>query len=325
MNNIYNKLKTVFTCLLLSFAFTGCPENKSDETVKIEASQSDYIDVEKGKLFFQKFGTGEPIIVLHGGPGLDHNYLLPQMLELAKDHELIFYDQRGSGKSLETPFQPQYINIEQFSKDLNQLAASLGLKKFILMGHSWGGLLAMHYTINYPDNVSNLILVNSAPADYKGQQAFVNEFDKRTKQIKEKVKPLFNYEDFVKLDETEMSNLYRTLFSVYFNNPKDSRHLTLNINKESAQSGFKVMEEMSKTFWIRPNTDLFPYLKTLNVPTLVIHGKQDIVPWHTAQEIKEAIPHAKIFYLENCGHFPFIEKPQQFFSAVRRFLQNRMN
>lgn len=319
-----HSFKTIFTCFLASLLLTACPEDSPKEIVHMEPTQSDYIEVDDGRLFFQKFGAGKPIIVLHGGPGLDQSYLLPQMLELAKDHELIFYDQRGSGKSLETSLDSQHINIDKFSQDLEQLSRTLGLEQFILIGHSWGGLLAMDYTIKHPNRVSHLILISSAPADYKGQLAFAGEFDKRTKSIKEKIKPLFHYEDFEKLDDMEISSLYRMLFAVYFNNFRDSRHLTLEMSKEPAQSGFKVMEEMSKTCWINPSTDLFPYLKTLNVPTLVIHGKQDIVPWHTAQEIKEAIPDAKIFYLENCGHFPYIEKPQQFFSAIRRFLANRM-
>jgi proline iminopeptidase len=113
------------------------------------------------KLFSQSFGTGTPIIVVHGGPGLDHAYFLPQMLELAKDHQLIFYDQRGSGKSLETELSPELMNVNQFIQDLEDLRKDLGLNSFVLLGHSWGGELAMHYAVTYPESISALILMRA--------------------------------------------------------------------------------------------------------------------------------------------------------------------
>lgn len=88
-------------------------------------------------MFYQKFGSGGiPFVVLHGGHGLDQTYLQPQMLELAKNHEIIFYEQRGSEKSLETNFTPAQINLEQFTKYLEELRKQLKLDKFILLGHS---------------------------------------------------------------------------------------------------------------------------------------------------------------------------------------------
>jgi proline iminopeptidase len=245
------------------------------------------------------------------------------MLELAKDHEVIFYDQRGSGKSLETEINPSYINIDQFTKDLEALRNHLGLRKFILLGHSWGGFLGMNYAVTYPEHISALILLNTAPADYKGHQAFVEEFIKRTQPIKDQIMPLFKYQDFEKLKSSEISELYRKLFSVYFYDPKDAAALTLNMSEASARSGFKVMEEMSKTSWLRPNNNLFPQLKRLNVPTLIVHGDEDIVPLWTAQEIKEAIPNAQIDSLEQCGHFVYIEKPEQFFLLLNSFLSKK--
>ena len=77
---------------------------------------------------------------------------------------------------------------------------------------------------------------------------------------------------------------------------------------------------MSKTSWLHPSINLFPKLKTLTVPTFILHGKQDIVPVWTAEEIKAAIPHAEIVILDHCDHFPYIEQPFQFFSELNNFL-----
>ncbi|XVN42772.1 MAG: alpha/beta hydrolase [Candidatus Rickettsia vulgarisii] len=77
---------------------------------------------------------------------------------------------------------------------------------------------------------------------------------------------------------------------------------------------------MSKTSWIRPEVILFPYLRKLQVPTLIVHGNQDLIPAYTAaQEIKDAIPNSKIIYLDHCGHFPYIETPDDLFKSIRLF------
>ena len=271
-------------------------------------------------MFYQRFGQGEPIIVVHGGPGLDQSYLLPQMLELSKDHEIIFYDQRGSGRSLVTSMEPKYINSDQFVKDLEVLRLKLGFKKIILIGHSWGGYLSMSYGIKYPNRVSSLILVSSTPGNYKGQKAFFEIFNKKTLHIKDKISPLFNEKVLEKLDRTKINQSYRDLFSVYFSNSTNLSKLNLDITKESAMGGSKVMSLMLNTTYFTPSYNIIPALGKLTVPTLIIHGNQDIIPVNSAKTLQKSISGSKGVYLHNCGHFPYIEKPNEFFSSIRSFL-----
>lgn len=312
-------IKEFLICLCLFISSTSAQEEVTKPYVKEEIKEG-FVSVKEGKLFYRTVGMGLPIIVLHGGPGLSQDYLLPQLYKLAESNLVIFYDQRGSGKSVETDLSEKHINIDQFVEDLETLRRSLEFDKFILMGHSWGGLLAMQYAVNYPENLIGLILLNTAPADYKGQKAFQEEFQLRTKKIHSDIKPFFAYEDFKKLNAAQISDLYRKLFSVYFYNPKEVNNLSLNFNVKSAQSGFKVMAEMSKTYWLHPNVNLFPRLKKLTVPTFILHGKQDIVPAWTAQKIKDAISNAEIVMLDQCDHFPFIEQSSPFFYELNNFL-----
>lgn len=304
-------------CLFVSVIYTI----KAEELTKKAQVKEDFVSVKNGKIFYRTAGNGVPLIVLHGGPGLSQDYLLPQLYKLAENNLVIFYDQRGSGRSLETKLDDESINIDQFVEDLETLRTSLGFDKFILMGHSWGGLLAMQYAVDHQENLIGLILLNTAPADSQGQKAFVDEFGLRTKNIHNDIKPFFAYADFKELNACQISDLYRKLFSVYFYNPEDVKDLSLHFSVASARSGFKVIEEMSKTFWLQPGINLFPSLKKLSVPTFILHGKQDIVPLWTAQEIKDAIPQSEIVVLDHCDHFPYIEQPSQFFSELNKFLK----
>lgn len=321
---IFHKLHVLVTCTLVLFTVTGCHNIKDNNAIsrrqQVSSSQSGYISVESGKLFYQRFGKGDPIIVVHGGPGLDQSYLLPQMLELAKDHEVIFYYQRGSGRSLEASIDPKYISNDQFAKDLEALRLELGLKKVALIGHSWGGFLSMSYAIKYPANVSSLILVGSAPADYQGQKAFADEFNKRTQSIKHKIDPLFNDKTLSALSKERINQAYSDLFSVYFEEPSNVQKLTLDMSQESAISGLNVLSLMLKTSYFTPDCNLIPALRRLTVPTLIIHGNQDIIPVDTAKTIQKAISGSKVVYLNDYGHFPYIEKPNEFFSSIRSFL-----
>lgn len=313
-------IKKFLLCFCLFVSAINAEELTKKPQAKEEVKEG-FISVKDGKLFYRMAGKGLPLIVLHGGPGLSQDYLLPQLYKLAENNLVIFYDQRGSGRSLETKLDEEHINIDQFVEDLETLRTSLGFDKFILMGHSWGGLLAMQYAVDYQENLIGLILLNTTPADYKGQKAFVEEFGLRTKNIHNDIKPFFAYEDFKELNAAQISDLYRKLFSVYFYNPKEVKDLSLNFSVASAQSGFKVMEEMSKTYWLQPNVNLFPSLKKLAVPTFILHGKQDIVPVWAAQEIKNAIPQSEIVILDRCDHFPYIEQPLQFFYELNNFLR----
>lgn len=305
----------MFIFWLLTFlGLKGYSENQEQPKM----IQSGYVKVHDGQLFFQKFGSNKPkhsVIVLHGGPGLDKNYLLPQMLELAKDHEVIFYDQRGSGNSLDTEINPQYINLKRFAEDLEQLRLDFGLKQFVLVGHSWGCKLAMNYATKHQDAVSGLILLNPTSVDDNGKQIFYNELAKKISPIKHLLQPLFKYEDFEKLHDHEIHGLYKMLFSVYFFDSKNVEYLTLKMDKVSGLSGFKCREILNSE-----SINLFPDLKLLKLPTLIVHGNQDSMTQQTILEIKEAIPNAQIVYLEQCGHFSYIEKPKELFSAIRQFL-----
>ena len=115
------------------------------------------------ELFVKTMGKGEPILIVHGGPGLSHDYYLPHLESLAQDHQLIFYDQRVSGASLMN-VDSSSINLDAFIEDIEALRKKFGIRVINLMAHSFGGLIAMNYAIKYPEKVKRLMLINSISA-----------------------------------------------------------------------------------------------------------------------------------------------------------------
>jgi proline iminopeptidase len=297
------------------FYLSGCT---TDQDV---ASKQDYVEVNNGKLYYQTFGKGgKPVIVLHGGPGLDQGYLLPQMLELAKNHEVTFYDQRGCGKSFNTPFNDQVINTKQYIEDLEALRKKLGHEKIALVGHSWGGLLAMYYAARYPNNISHLVLIGSLSPTQRGFQAFMKEYNQRMAPLKTEMDQIQSSKAFKDGDPKTVEAFCHLIFKEYFIDKKDVDKLSVHFTAESAPNVFKVHNFFVKNLFSK-TYDLRKKLKKTKFPTLILHGDRDIIPVSTTKETKQAFPHAKLVVYKNKDHLLFIEAPQQFFSDLNEFLK----
>src|SRR5262245_47742741 len=118
------------------------------------------IPVPGAQLYFREIGTGVPLVVLHGGPDFNHGYLLPDLDRLSRSFRLIYYDQRGRGRSSGT-VSPEDVGIDSEIDDLETVRRHFGLDAVSLLGHSWGGLLAMEYATRHPDRLSHMILLNT--------------------------------------------------------------------------------------------------------------------------------------------------------------------
>src|SRR5216683_2387884 len=136
---------------------------KALQTKRPAAARESRIPVAKASLYSREIGQGQPVIVLHGGPDFDHRYLLPEMDRLADSLRLIYYDQRGRGRSGDR-VRPEDVTLESEMGDLDTVRRHFGLGSVAILGHSWGTVLALEYAIRHPDRVSHLILMNPAPA-----------------------------------------------------------------------------------------------------------------------------------------------------------------
>ncbi|MDX1675859.1 MAG: alpha/beta fold hydrolase, partial [Longimicrobiales bacterium] len=122
------------------------------------------------ELFVHREGTGEPVVVVHGGPLLDHGYLVEPLRPLTDGHELIFYDQRLSGRSAGR-VDSASVRLDTLVADIEAIRTSLGLGRIHLLGHSWGGLLAAKYAASHPDRLRSLVLLSPLPPSAELWQA----------------------------------------------------------------------------------------------------------------------------------------------------------
>jgi proline iminopeptidase len=280
--------------------------------------------IEGAELYYRDIGQGPPIIVLHGGPSFDHRYLLPDLDRLASAFRLIYYDQRGRGKSAEG-VQPAEVTIQSEMDDLEALRAYFQLESVALLGHSWGGLLAMEYALRHPERVSHLILLNTAPASHDDCALFVRERDAAAGDDVEILRALESRPGFSEGDDLEArAGYYRTYFRSTLRSPELLARLIENMRvgwtKEGIVKAGAIGDQLWNETYESTEYDLLPALTQLRIPTLIVHGDYDFIPITCVTHIAEAIPGARLVVTPNCGHFSYIECPDAVREALGEFV-----
>lgn len=307
-----------FFVLAIFLVLTGCVQNLSTYRVPNVPSKEGFVKTANGQLYYQTMGQGDPVIVIHGGPGMDQGYLLPGMAELSQKHQVVFYDQLGCGRSTATVIDESHITINSFVEDIETLRKALKFEKVTIVGHSWGGMLAMHYAVKYPKNIKKLVLMNTVASS--GIHDFVEELEKRTLPSAGEFEKLKVSQEFINSDPQAIAQYYRLFFQYYFHNPKDLEKLNLQLEPKGAATGAKVAKILEESIFVK-YTDQHDDLQKLKIPTLIIHGESDVIPMSAANSMAHSIRGSKLVVLKNCGHFPYIEQPTQWLDAVERFLK----
>jgi proline iminopeptidase len=281
--------------------------------------KNQYLDIDGAKLFLRLVGSGEPIVIVHGGPGMSHDYLVPQLIDLlANEYQLIFYDQRASGRSSGVDDTTR-LTISQFVRDLEILRQQLKINRLNLLGHSFGGLLSMYYAVSYPNNVNKLLLIDSSPASWELNFPYFRKTiaERQTKIDKQELSAIEARGDFLTNPHLVDSYL-KIFFRVFFKNPSLSQKLFLGIDEHWLLNynvtGNFIWQDLGKY-------DIHEKLNYINISTLIMHGDNSVISIEGAKEIHKQIPNSKLVIMKDVGHFPYIEDPKTFNRVVRDFLK----
>ena len=278
-------------------------------------------------LYWCTYGpAGAPrALVLHGGPGAHHDYLLPQMLELEHaggPRELLFYDQRGGGRSKDGVDPREPITWRTHVTDLARVIDEFGLGDAPIVAYSWGALLAMLYASEAPRDPSlprhgALALIDPAPITRQYRNEFEREFARRQ-----------NSADVTRLrEELAASGLrerdpeayrqrnFELSVAGYFADPRSAADLT----------PFRVTARVQQQVWESlGDFDLVADGRLAGIagPSLIVHGRQDPIPLASSEAAARAMS-ARLVVIDDCGHVPYVEQPAALFSAVGAFMREQ--
>ncbi len=268
-------------------------------------------------LYWAKYGReGAPrLLVLHGGPGADHCYLLPQMLHLGERHDLLLYDQRGGGRSKSDARVP--ITWRTHVEDLAAVIDEFSLDPLTIVGYSWGATLALLYVIEGRKNAAlrapeRLALISPAPLTREYRRQFEEEFTRRQQapEIQKQREELAASGLREKDPAAYRQRAFELGVAGYFFDPRNARHLT----------PFRVVGRVQQSVWESlGNFDVIGQLEGVRIPSLVVAGRDDPIPAASTLDAAHALG-TKPVLLDECGHVPYVEQPEQLFAALDTFL-----
>lgn len=280
-----------------------------------------HLSVPGARLYVREVGAGVPLVVLHGGPEFSHNYFLPQLDAVAAGARLIYYDQRGRGRSGDG-VRAADTSIASETLDIEHLRQWLGSPTIALLGHSWGGVLAMEYAVRYPDRVTHLVLMNTAPVSH---QDYLLMREARTRCFGDDVAVLASLRETPGYTSGDLEVEHEVLSIIFrraCHDPTNSKHLVPKLLSGMSPAGVirsrAIGQRLAEETWLRHDYDLLPALGRTRAATLVIHGEQDFIPSDGARRVAQSIPGGRFALLADCGHFAFLERPTE----VRRLLHD---
>jgi proline iminopeptidase len=273
------------------------------------------LDVAGVRLYYEVLGggPGTPLVVVNGGPGFDHAYLhvSDAWNTLARERPVLLYDQRGNGRSgaLKTG---QSCTLADQINDLEALLAHLGYAKVDLLGHSWGGYLAMAYAARHPERIERLVLADSAAPKWADTLFLFKQVYPEGVERQDALGFAETLGDGAAAD----ASLREYLAMLFYAPEKRDAFL-------AAASGFSYSRPVNQAVNADlARFDLNPELPKLRVPVLVVTGRFDMnVAPATAYGIHKAIPGSRFVVFERSGHLPFFEEPEVFVKVLEAFLQ----
>lgn len=272
-------------------------------------------------LFWREDGPADapPLLLLHGGPGAQHDYLYPQMLALASSHRVRTYDQRGGGRSRTD--DPAPIGWRTQVDDLAAVIAEWGFVPPTIVGYSWGGLLAMLYLLEAARTgamplPSRLVLVSPAPITRAWRAEF--EAELLARQRGPAIQAMRAELSASGLRERDMESYRHRSFELsvagYFHDPALATALTpFRVTGRVQQSIWDSLGEFDLRDGLRQTA------RAVGTPVLVVHGREDPIPLTSAESVAESLG-GELVVLDRCGHVPYVEQPAALFSAIEAFL-----
>jgi proline iminopeptidase len=268
-------------------------------------------------LYWARYGqSGAPrLLVVHGGPGADHYYLLPQMLRLGQKYDLTFYDQRGGGRSKSD--SRATVTWQTHVDDLGALATEHRLEPLSIVGYSWGAMLTLLYAIEQRKNPhlippSRMVLIDPAGLTREYRRQFDAEFARR--QASPEIQALREELAASGLRERDPAAYRQRAFELsvagYFADPRKAKDLT----------PFRVIARIQQSVWESLGEfNLISELEGIKIPSIIIHGRDDPIPLASSSEAARALG-TELVVLDDCGHVPYVEQPDRLFAALEPFL-----
>jgi proline iminopeptidase len=293
------------------------------------AQREGYVATPDGaRLFYRIAGSGaDTLVAIHGGPGVDLESIAGDFTPLTARHTVIFYDQRGAGRST-LPTDTTTLSAVQQIADLESVRRHFGIDRLTLIAHSYGPLLAATYAIAHPDHVRRMILMGPVPPR-RGD--FWARFAKNSAARMDSTLQRQSADANRRLQRATTDDEIRSACRDYWRAAMVPRLAEPTRTLPMIRSDLCASDARGIRFGLTTTNrlvmgsygdwDLRPQLRTLRAPTLVIHGEQEAIPMDLVEEWVSTLPNAMLVRVPRAAHFAYAERPDVVWPAVEAFLK----
>jgi proline iminopeptidase len=301
-------------------------------TTAARAQSSGYVTTsDNAKLYYKIIGRGpDTLIAIHGGPGMDLESIYGDFTVLGAKHVVIFYDQRGGGKS-ELPADTTRLVAARQIQDLDELRQHFKLAKVTLLAHSYGPLLAASYALAHPDAVKRMVFFGPVPP-YRA-----NFFDRYGTALNARLdstqraamRVASRKQNDPALPEATARQACRDYWTLGLRPRLAEPDRTITMVKSDLCATDVAGIQYGNRYGNRVimgsygDWDLRPQLKSLNTPLLVVHGERETIPMDMVEAWTSSMPRATLLKVPNAAHFTYAERPELVWPAVEKFLAGR--
>lgn len=275
------------------------------------------INTDGSKTFYKTFGKGEPLLIINGGPGMNSNGFEDMAKTLGESQQTIIYDQRGTGKSKLSKLNTKTISMKIMADDIESLRKHLKIKKWNILGHSFGGMLGSYYATVYPNSIDKLILSSSGGVDLtllKSPNLIEAGLSKAEKDS------LDYWNDKIEKGDTSHKARLgrgRAMAPAYVYDQKFVPIIAERLTQGNSTINGLLWSDMQKMSF-----DCKDKLKTFKNPVLIIQGKEDIISNEIGEIGHKAYPNSKLILLEHSKHYGWLDARDKYFNEIISFLKS---
>jgi pimeloyl-ACP methyl ester carboxylesterase len=261
------------------------------------------------RLNVEELGSGLPLIVLHGGPGMDHHMFRPYLDALADEYRVLYVDERGQGRSERV--DPATLSLDRFARDVDLLAEALALDGFVLLGHSFGAIIAMYHATEL--GTAEAYVISAGADDSAGLLADIEASLESMGEGGAAIAASWQQEQTVRTED-ELAALIRAQLPFHFHGEPPTGY------GEDMVGSPDVLRHFAKAGY--GDFDYRPKLGSVTKPTLLIVGEHDRTTTpRAARVLHEGIAGSELVIVPDAGHMSFVEGTDVYLGAVRGFLE----